>query len=128
MILVAVINMSSVVLIMIIERTQMIGIINALGLTHRRIQGIFVWKMGLLMISGIVIGNILGLGALFLQYKFQFMKLDPENYFLDVVPVAWVWSRFILINVSALIICTLTMFIPTMIITRISPSKAIRFQ
>ncbi len=128
MILVAVINMSSVVLIMIIERTHMIGVLNALGMNAIRLQGVFVWKMGMLMLSGMVLGNLVGLGGLALHYHFLFLHLDPENYFLDTVPVAWVWDKFLIINVSALIICTLTMYIPTLIINRISPVKAIQFR
>lgn len=128
MIAVAIINMTSVVLILIIERTQTIGILNALGMKYSRLQQIFIWNMGMLMLPGMLIGNIIGLSLLASQYYFQWLSLDPENYFLDKVPVAWVWDQFILINLATLVACSLAMFVPTLIVSRISPMKAIRFQ
>lgn len=127
MIIVAIINMTSVVLILIIERTRTIGILSALGLSRSRIQGLFVWNIFFLIGIGLLIGNVLGLGLLAIQYHFQVMKLDAESYFLDYVPVAWVWGKFIALNIATILICTLFMYLPTLIIAKISPVKAIRF-
>ncbi|MFN0203826.1 MAG: ABC transporter permease [Bacteroidia bacterium] len=128
MAIVAVINMASVVLILIIERTRTIGILNALGLKQIRIIRIFLFNCLFLILTGVVIGNILGLSLLAIQHHFQLLKLDPENYFLDYVPVAWVWGRFAFVNISLVILCVLCMIFPASVILRITPIKAIRFQ
>lgn len=127
MMIVAIINMSSVVLILIIERTQTIGILQALGMSSGRIRKMFVYNAMLLILIGMLLGNILGLGLLFTQDQFEWLKLDQESYFIKTAPVAWVWGRFLLVNIGTLIICTLFMLIPTVIITKINPVKAIRF-
>lgn len=127
MMIVAVINMSSVVLILIIERTRTVGILKALGMASFRIQRMFVWNAFFLILIGVLIGNVLGIGLLASQDFFGWFKLSQESYFIEVVPVAWVWSRFFLANLGVIFICTLFMFIPTVIITRISPVSAIRF-
>jgi lipoprotein-releasing system permease protein len=128
MMAVAIINMSSVVLILVIERTPTIGVLHALGMRPRNIQSIFVWNMFFLMVIGLVIGNIVGLGLLASQYFFKWLTLDPESYFIDSVPVAWVWTQFFWINLITIVVCSLMMYIPTLIIARINPTKAIRFQ
>lgn len=128
MMAVAIINMTTVVLILIIERTYMIGILNALGMRFGQLQRVFVWNMGMLMLPGIVLGNVVGLGLLASQYYGRWLQLDPENYFLDSVPVAWCWDKFLLINLAALGVCTLAMFLPTLIVSTIKPVKAIGFR
>ena len=127
MIIVAVINMTSVVLILIIERTRDIGILKALGLSNFRLQKMFVWNAFFLILIGLLFGNVLGLGLLASQDYFEWLRVDQENYFINVVPVAWVWGKFLMVNVMVIFICTLFMIIPTIIIGRISPVKAIRF-
>ena len=127
MMIVAVINMSSVVLILIIERTRTVGILKALGMASYRIQRMFVWNAFFLILAGVLIGNLLGIGLLASQDTFGWFKLSQESYFIEVVPVAWVWFRFLLANLGVVFVCTLFMFIPTVIITRISPVSAIRF-
>lgn len=127
MMIVAVINMTSVVLILIIERTRTVGILKALGMASYRIQRMFVWNAFFLILVGVLIGNVLGIGLLASQDIFGWFKLSQESYFIEVVPVAWVWFRFLVANLGIIFICTLFMFIPTVIITRISPVSAIRF-
>jgi lipoprotein-releasing system permease protein len=127
MIIVAVINMTSVVLILIIERTRDIGILKALGLTNFRLQKMFTWNALFLILLGIAAGNLLGLGLLWSQEQWGWLKVDQENYFITTVPVAWVWGRFLMVNASVVLICTLFMLIPTLVVSRISPMKAIRF-
>lgn len=127
MMIVAIINMSSVVLILIIERTQTIGILKSLGLAAYRIRRLFVMNAFLLILVGVLVGNLLGLGVLYTQYEWGWLKLNQESYFINQVPVAWVWGRFLLVNLGVILICTAFMFIPTTIIARISPVSAIRF-
>ena len=127
MILVALINMISVVLILIIERTRMIGVLKALGLTNSRLMALFSYNAFFIILTGLLIGNLLGLGLLFLQDKFELFSLPQESYFVRTVPVAWVWMRFILINIGVVVTCTLFTVLPTIWATRVKPIQAIRF-
>ncbi|MEM6265115.1 MAG: FtsX-like permease family protein [Bacteroidota bacterium] len=128
MITVAIINMSSVVLILIIDRTPTIGVLKALGLRNSRLQSLFVFNAFFLILAGVALGNILGLGLIWMQDQFGIVRLDQANYFVDVVPVAWVWGKFLWVNVAVIGICTLFMLIPTIVIGRITPITAIRFE
>lgn len=127
MVIVAIINMTSVVLILIIERTRTVGILKAMGLPAYRVRRMFLWNALFLVAIGVIIGNIMGLGLLVSQEVFGWFTLPQEDYFIETVPVAWVWSRFIWVNISVISICTVAMLIPTTIINRISPLQAIRF-
>lgn len=128
MIIVAVINMTSVMLILIIERTRTVGILKAVGLPNHRVRRMFVWYAFFLITIGIIAGNLLGLGLLASQDYFGWLRVNQEDYFIEMVPVAWVWGRFLLINLGVILICTFTMLIPTLIVNRITPLKAIRFE
>jgi lipoprotein-releasing system permease protein len=127
MIVVAVVNMTTVVLILIIERTRMVGILKALGLNNFRVRRMFLWNAFFLILLGVAIGNVLGLGLLASQDWLGWLQVNQEDYGIDVVPVAWVWSRFLLVNLGTILACTAFMLIPTLIITRITPIQAIRF-
>lgn len=127
MVLVALINMISVVLILIIERTRMIGVLKALGLTNLRLMGLFSYNAFFIILTGMLIGNILGLGLLFLQDEFELLSLPQESYFVKTVPVAWVWMRFVLVNIGVVVVCTLFTILPTFWATRVKPIQAIRF-
>lgn len=128
MCLVAIINMSSVVLILILERTQTIGILQALGLTRRRTRRLFVANALFLILLGVLIGNLLGLGLLYSQDSWGWLTLDQESYFLQTAPVAWEWKAFFLVNLGVILICTLFMYVPTRIISgNQSIIKTLRF-
>lgn len=127
MVIVAIINMTSVMLIVIIERTRMVGILKAIGLPAHRVRRMFIWNALFLVTIGVVIGNIMGLGLIGLQDSFGWFRLSQEDYFIETVPVAWVWMRFIGVNAAVIGICTIAMLIPTTIINRITPLQAIRF-
>ncbi len=127
MIVVAIVNMTTVVLIMIIERTRTVGILKALGLENRRVRRTFVFNAMLLIIVGVVLGNILGLGLLGSQDWLEWLRVNQEDYGIDVVPVSWVWGRFALVNLGTILACTTFMLVPTLIINRINPIQAIRF-
>ncbi|MEL6627361.1 MAG: FtsX-like permease family protein [Bacteroidota bacterium] len=127
MIIVGVIDMTTVILILTIERTRTIGILKAMGLPNRSVQVVFIWNAFFLILLGIIIGNFLGLGILWTQDTFHWLTLNQEDYFIKTAPVAWVWGRFLLVNIGTVIVCTVFMFIPTLVISRITPIKAIRF-
>lgn len=124
---VACFNMVSILLILIMERTQMIGVFKALGATNKMIRKIFVYNGIRLIAKGLLLGNIIGITFGFLQSKFQFLPLDPKNYYMEFVPIAWNWGIIILLNILIFTMVSLVLLIPTMIISRISPMKAIRF-
>ena len=126
-IFVACFNMVAVLFILIMERTNMIGLLKALGSSDKQIRQIF-WLMGVKIVSrGLLIGNLLGLGLAYLQYRFHWIKLDPENYFMSFVPIRWEWTPILLINLMTLALVLLALFIPLGRVARIAPSESIRF-
>jgi lipoprotein-releasing system permease protein len=120
-------NMISIVLILVMERTQMIGMLKALGSPDGLIRKIFIYNGVSLILKGLVLGNILGLGLCFLQYQFKFIKLNPKDYYMSFVPISWHWDIVILLNVLTLAVVTVVLLLPTMVISRIRPIRAIRF-
>ena len=128
MFVVAVTNMTTVILILIIERTHTIGILQSLGLTRFRIRRMFVIQAFFLIVVGVIIGNILGIGLIYSQEHWGWLKLDQENYYLNQVPISWEWLSFLWINLGVIAACTACMYLPTWIISRISPLEAIRFE
>jgi lipoprotein-releasing system permease protein len=128
MVIVAVINMISALLIMILERTSMIGILKALGATNRTIQGIFLYNAFYLICLGMLLGNIFGIGVGALQYYLHLFKLDPASYYMSFVPVQFNLMDIILVNVCTFHVCILVMIVPSTLVSRITPVKAIRFK
>ena len=127
MILVAGINMITALLVLILERTQMIGILKALGGGDWAIRKIFLYNATYLIILGLFWGNLIGLGLLFLQKYFKLFPLNPETYYVSEVPVYIGWEYILGVNLGTLILCLLMLLIPSVIITRISPVKAMKF-
>lgn len=127
MILIAIINMSSVLLILILERTRMIGLFKALGARQSQLRNIFLWNGTLLISIGLVLGNILGIGMLALQSATGWMKLDQESYFLSEVPVEFVWGDFLITNIGLIVICLIFLILPARLIASIRISEALRF-
>jgi lipoprotein-releasing system permease protein len=121
------INMISIVLILVMERTQMIGMLKALGALDQFIRSVFVYRGIHLIIKGLLFGNILGLGLCYLQYRFKIITLNAQDYYMSVVPISWHWEIILLLNVLTFTVVTLILLLPTMIISRINPIKAIRF-
>ena len=124
---VACFNIVSILLILIMERTQMIGILKALGAKDSQIRRIFTYNGMLLIARGMLIGNLIGIGFGLLQSRFKLIPLDPENYYMDFVPIEWNWLTIVLLNVLIFVVVGLVLGIPTLIISRIQPIKAIRF-
>jgi lipoprotein-releasing system permease protein len=128
MIVVAVINMISALLIMILERTSMIGMLKAMGATNGSIQQIFLINAFYLVGFGMLLGNVLGCGVCFIQSATHVFKLDQASYYMTFVPIQLTWLDIGLLNAGTLIICLLVLIIPSMLVTRISPVRAIRFK
>nr|WP_288812092.1 FtsX-like permease family protein [uncultured Sphingobacterium sp.] len=128
MTVVAIINMISALLITILERTSMIGILKALGYRNAGIRRVFMYSALYLIGLGLLIGNIIGLGFYFLQDYTHFFKLDEQTYYISYVAVKLYWSDVILVNLAVVFIGMVSLFIPSMLITQISPIKAISFK
>jgi lipoprotein-releasing system permease protein len=128
MILIAVINMIAVVLIQILERTPTIGLLKAIGLSDWGTLKVFIWNGLILIITGLIAGNALGLGLIASQDWKPWLKVNQENYFVTEVPVEWPVVPFILINVCTFLICGLFMLLPTLRVLLIRPGRAVRFQ
>ncbi|QDH79661.1 ABC transporter permease [Echinicola soli] len=124
---VAAFNMIAILFILIMERTQMIGLLKAIGSTNRQIRKIFVWNGVRIIGRGMLIGNFIGLGVAWLQDITQLISLDPANYYMSYVPIQWNWPIVIGLNVLILLVTTLVLFIPAMVISNVRPIKAIRF-
>lgn len=127
MLFVSMINMISALIILILDRTNMIGILKALGASDRSVIRIFLVHASKLILFGIIIGDLLGISLCFLQQHFGFVHLDEASYYVKTVPIAIDWGNMALLNVATLVCCQLALFFPALIVTRISPVKAIRF-
>jgi lipoprotein-releasing system permease protein len=128
MILVGLINMATVLLILVLERTRMIGILKSLGAGQWQIRKIFLYHAGYIILAGLIIGNILGFSIAMLQKTFGFIKLDENNYYLDTAPIHLdVWSIWWL-NAGTFFVTLVFLVLPSFLVTRISPLKAIRFE
>jgi lipoprotein-releasing system permease protein len=127
LILVCGIDIISALLILILERTNMIGVLKAIGAQDKSIRKIFIYNATYLIVSGLIYGNIIGLGLCFLQLKYGILTLPQEAYFIDVVPIKIDFINLLLLNIGTLITCFLMLIIPSNIIAKIDPVKAIRF-
>ena len=127
MILVATINMVVALLVLILERTQMIGILKAIGANNWSVRKIFLYNAFYLIAKGLFWGNLIGISLLLIQQYFGVIKLNPENYYVNQAPVYLNWGYIVLLNLLTVTVCFLVLLIPSYIITKISPVKAIRF-
>ena len=127
MILVATINMVVALLVLILERTQMIGILKAMGANNWTVRKIFLYNAFYLIIRGLFWGNLIGIAILLVQQHFGIVQLNPENYYVNKAPVYINWGYVALLNLLTITVCFVVLLIPSYIITKISPVKAIRF-
>lgn len=127
MALVAAINMITALLIMILERTQFIGLLKALGARNGSVMRTFIISAGFLIGIGIFWGNVLGLSVIFIQDTFGLIKLSETSYYLSVVPVYYEWGLFLAVNIGAFIFCALAMVLPAILVSTVNPVKALRF-
>ncbi|WP_369998076.1 ABC transporter permease [Winogradskyella sp.] len=127
MIIVAGINMITTLLVLILERTNMIGILKALGSSNWSIRKVFLYNASYLIGLGLLWGNLIGLGLLFAQKHFKLFPLNPDTYYVSEAPVYLSWDYILMLNIGTFIACLLMLMIPSIIISKISPVKAIRF-
>lgn len=127
MIIVATINMVVALLVLILERTQMIGILKALGANNWTVRKVFLYNAFYLIVRGLFWGNLIGIGLILVQQYFGIIQLNPENYYVNEAPVYLNWGYIVLLNLGTILVCLLVLLIPSYIITKISPVKAIRF-
>jgi lipoprotein-releasing system permease protein len=127
MILIAGINMITALLVLILERVQMIGVLKAIGSNNTSIRKIFLYNATYLILKGLFWGNIIGLAIIFTQHYFKIITLNPETYYVSTMPVYISFTAILLLNIGTLVLCFLMLIIPSFIITKISPSKSIKF-
>lgn len=127
MVLVSGINMISALLVLILERTNMIGLLKAMGALNSSISRIFLYNAVYLVFLGLFWGNLVGVGLGYLQQQFHLIKLDKASYYIDHVPVLFDPMTILSINIGSLIVCFVMLLIPSLIVSRINPVKTIRF-
>ncbi|HKK66990.1 MAG TPA: ABC transporter permease [Bacteroidales bacterium] len=127
MVTVAGFNMVSGLLIIILERANMIGILKSLGSPNASIRRIFLYHAGFLISRGLLWGNLIGVGLCLLQQQFGIISLDPASYYVSTVPINLNIIHLLLLNISTMLITVLMLLLPSMLVTRISPSEAIKF-
>lgn len=125
---VAGVTMISGLLIIILERTNMIGVLKAMGARNKTIRQTFLWFAVFIIGRGLLWGNVLGLGLLLLQKYTSIIKLDPSTYYVSTVPVEINIPLIVLINIATMIICVLVLIAPSYLISHIHPVKAIRYE
>lgn len=128
MLAVAGINMISGLLIIILERTNMIGTLKALGAENRLVQKIFLIQSGHIVIRGLFWGNLIGLAIAFIQLRYNIITLDEANYYLSSVPINLDITHIILLNIGTFLTTLIMLIIPSMVVSRISPDKTIKFE
>ena len=128
MILVGTLNMASALLVLILERSRMVGVLKSMGATNHQIQKLFLVNAIYIVGNGLLWGNLIGLGLLFGQHYFGWIQLDPSTYFVTTVPVELPVHLFVGVNTLVLITCSLLLWFPSLIIARIDPTRVLRFR
>lgn len=124
---VAIFNMGAILFILIMERTQMIGLLKALGARNAQVRRIFFWNGMKILGRGLLLGNLIGLGIGFLQDQFKLLPLDAASYYMSYVPIDWNWAVFFWLNVGIALLTALVLWIPVLVISKVDPIKSIRF-
>lgn len=128
MVLVGGINMITALLVLILERTSMIGLLKALGGTNWSIRKVFLYNAAYLISLGLIWGNIIGLGLIWAQSEYRFLRFpNPEQYYIEYIPVYLPLGSWLALNVGVLLLCLTMLLLPSLIISKIAPVKAIRF-
>lgn len=128
MISVACVTVVSGLLIIILERTRFIGVMKAMGATNRQLRHLFLYLSGMIVLRGLLWGNILAFALLAIQKLLGILKLDPATYYLDQVPVHFSGYQILVINVATFMMCVLVLTVPTYVISRIHPARSIKFE
>lgn len=128
MIAIALLNLITCLLILVLERTRMVGILKAIGARNFTVQKVFLYHGTIITLTGLLFGNLLGLTICWLQQRYGFIKLPEEAYYISQAAVNVIWWQVALVDIGTLLICFLILLIPTVIVKRIQPVKAIQFR
>lgn len=128
MMAVAIVTMISGLLIIILERTNMIGVLKALGARNKTIRHTFLWFAAFIVGRGLLLGDIIGIGLLSLQKYTGLIKLDPQTYYVNTVPIEFNWWFILVLNIATMIICMVMLVTPSYLISHIHPARSIRYE
>ena len=128
MIVVATLNLVTCLIILVLERTRMIGILKAIGTSNLSIQKIFLYQGAIITLSGMALGNAAGLLLCWLQQRYGFITLPEDAYFISKAVVKLEWWHIVLVNTGTFLICFLVLMIPTLVVRRMQPARAIQFR
>jgi lipoprotein-releasing system permease protein len=128
MTVVAVLNLITCLIILVLERTRMIGILKALGASNISVQRVFLYHGGIITITGIILGNLLAVFLCWLQQRYGFISLQEEMYYISKAEVRLEWWHFVLVDAGTFVVCLLILIIPTLVVRRIQPVRAIQFR
>jgi lipoprotein-releasing system permease protein len=124
---IALLNLTTCLLILVLERTRMIGVLKALGARNFTVQQVFLYQGSIITVTGLLFGNLVGLAVCWLQQQYGFIKLPEDAYYISQAAVNIVWWQIGLVNIGTFLVCFLILLIPTIIVRRVRPVKAIRF-
>jgi lipoprotein-releasing system permease protein len=127
MVVISIVNMTSALLIIILERQNMIGTLKAMGIMDKTVMHIFLRNAVAIIGRGMLFGNMFGIGLAFLQWKFKLIGLNPENYYVSAVPIQFDMMSFLGLNAITLGVCSVCMYLPALYVLKINPVKAMRF-
>lgn len=128
MICVAGVTMISGLLVLILERTRFIGVMKAMGSTNSQLRRIFLYLSSMIVVRGLLLGNVLALFLMALQKWTGLVTLDPASYYISYVPVHFPWTSILIVNIVTFLVCVLSLVVSTLVISHISPAKSIRFE
>lgn len=128
LLVVACFNLIATLWVLIMERIPMVGLLKALGSSQKQIRTIFWWNGFFILLRGLLIGNIIAIIFCYLQYTFQLIPLDPENYYMNSVPILWDNNTWIYVNVGTCLLVAMTITLPTLFIKKIEPKDAIDYK
>lgn len=128
MVVVAVLNLITCLIILVLERTRMIGVLKALGATDATVQQIFLYHGTIIAITGILLGNLLALAFCWLQQRYGLISLPEDMYYISKAEAKIIWWQVVAVDAGTLLICFLVLIVPTFTIRHIQPVKAIQFR
>jgi len=128
MIIVSVLSMIAALFVIILERTNMIGILKSMGAENSTIISVFMWHGSWLIAKGMIFGNLIGAGLLLIQDRLKVIPLDPKSYYVDSVPVNFNGLHIILLNVGALLVSSLVLILPALTVAKINPARTVNFK
>jgi lipoprotein-releasing system permease protein len=126
MVAISIVNMTSALLIIILERQNMIGTLKAFGIRDGAVLRIFLYNAAFIIGKGVLWGNAIGIGLCLLQFFTGILTLDPTNYYVSEVPVKMEWMFILALNAVTMLVCIVALIIPALYVTTITPIKAIR--